>query len=467
MPRTLVGRALLTFAFVATAAVLAALLARSLERPAQVGVVIGAASLAALAVPLLLARDLGRKLTDQRRWIESLEGDDTHAARPAATGPAEVDDVARAADALVVRQADRLRALAERHAKLSTVLDGMSEGVLAVDRQERVILLNPAAARFFGVDARASLGLPVEEVARNATLLRLVTATSTGGAPEETDAELAGEEERLLQVRSTPLRDAHGHAVGALLVLNDVTRVRRLENVRRDFVANVSHEIRTPLTTIKGFVETLLDGALRDPKDTESFLRIIARHADRLNAIVEDLLALSRLEQEGERARVALEDGRVADVLRAAVDACRWSADAKGVDVTLVCPPEISARINAPLLEQAVVNLVDNAIKYSEPGSPITVEGRRFDGNVVITVGDRGSGIEAAHLPRLFERFYRVDKARSRKVGGTGLGLAIVKHVAQAHGGSVSVESTPGRGSSFSITLPAVSTQSAKVLTEN
>jgi len=236
---------------------------------------------------------------------------------------------------------------------------------------------------------------------------------------------------------------------------HDVTRLRRLENVRSDFVANVSHELKTPITSIKGFVETLLDGAVHDPEDARRFLKIVAAQADRLNEIIEDLLTLSRLEGDTERAGISLQPGRIRDVLQAAAATCQLKATEKNVEIELTCDDGLRVEINAALLEQAVVNLVDNAVKYSPGGQTVHVEAAKTPAEIVIRVRDHGCGIGPDHLPRLFERFYRVDKARSRKLGGTGLGLAIVKHIAQAHGGRVTVESVPGEGSVFSVHLPS------------
>lgn len=232
-----------------------------------------------------------------------------------------------------------------------------------------------------------------------------------------------------------------------------IARLRQLETVRRDFVANVSHELRTPITPIKAAVETLQEGALRDEQEAKHFVNMIARHADRLGAIIEDLLSLSRIEEE-EKAGIDLEQGALEPVLRAAIQACSAKADHKNVRIELACPERLQAGINPPLLENAAVNLIDNAIKYSDPGRTVWVEAKRAGGEILIQVRDQGCGIEKEQLPRLFERFYRVDKARSRMLGGTGLGLAIVKHIAQTHGGRVSVESTPGEGSIFSLRLP-------------
>jgi two-component system phosphate regulon sensor histidine kinase PhoR len=235
-----------------------------------------------------------------------------------------------------------------------------------------------------------------------------------------------------------------------------------LESVRRDFVANVSHELRTPVTSIKGFVETLLDGAMHNPEELQRFLQIVAVQTDRLNAIIEDLLALSRIEQEEEKAEIELGQSPVRAVLETAVEVCRMKAAEKNIRLELACDAELAAPMNAPLLEQAVINLLDNAIKYSAPEQTVQIAAERSGGEIAIRVRDCGCGIGREHLLRIFERFYRVDKARSRKLGGTGLGLAIVKHMAQAHGGRASVESTPGQGSTFTIHLPLALSESVK-----
>jgi two-component system phosphate regulon sensor histidine kinase PhoR len=255
-------------------------------------------------------------------------------------------------------------------------------------------------------------------------------------------------------MQSSPLLDANKEHIGTLVVFNDVTHFRRLENMRRDFVANVSHEIKTPLTAIKGFVETLHQGSVDNPEEADRFLGIINKHVDRLSAIIEDLLSLSRIEQEDEGKIIKLEEGYVNDVFQSAIQICRSKAEEKNITIRPVCNEPISAKFDTTLLEQAVVNLLDNAIKYSEPKSTILLKAQRNNSEIRIRVEDQGIGIAKKHLPRLFERFYRVDKARSRKMGGTGLGLAIVKHIAQAHGGRITVESTLGVGSVFTIHLP-------------
>jgi two-component system phosphate regulon sensor histidine kinase PhoR len=270
---------------------------------------------------------------------------------------------------------------------------------------------------------------------------------------------LRGLRDRTLRMRGTALRDVSGDG-GAVIVLNDVTEMKRLERVRRDFVANVSHELKTPIASIKGFVETLLDGAAEDPADRQRFLDIIARQADRLASIIDDLLALSRIEQSEGTGDLPRQTVRVRELLDAVIGDCQPRAAERSIRIEVECDASLSAEVNPPLVEQAVINLVDNAIKYSEPGRAVRIVAGadaatdRAPAAVVISVRDQGCGIEAEHLPRLFERFYRVDKARSRKLGGTGLGLSIVKHIVQAHGGTIAVESAPGVGSRFTIRLP-------------
>ncbi len=266
---------------------------------------------------------------------------------------------------------------------------------------------------------------------------------------------LNGGEERVLDAQGTVLLDAGQQAIGALVVLHDITRVRRLEIIRRDFVANVSHELRTPITSIKGFVETLVHENLEDREQSLRFLAIVLKQVNRLDAIIEDLLLLSRIERGAEEQTVELADECLVDVLRSAVEMCQKKAAEKQIGLEVECPAGLVAEINAPLLEQAVVNLIDNAVKYSPNNGAVRITAEQRGGELVIGVEDAGCGIAPKHLPRLFERFYRVDKARSRELGGTGLGLAIVKHIVTAHKGSVRVESTVGKGSVFFIHLPA------------
>jgi two-component system, OmpR family, phosphate regulon sensor histidine kinase PhoR len=352
---------------------------------------------------------------------------------------------------------DKIGTLTRERNEREAVLSSMVEGVLAVDPDERIIAVNAAAAGLIDGEPTAAEGRTIQEVLRNPALQRVVAQTLSGQEPVEADIVMhVGSEDRYLQANGTLLHasDADQSPVGAVVVLNDVTRLKRLEAVRRDFVANVSHELKTPVTSIKGFAETLEDGALDDPDAARRFVRIIAGQADRLNSIIGDLLALSTLEQSENEPHLSLEEADVCDVVHVAVEVCEPKAQAKGVAIGVSCASRPLAAVNRPLLEQAIVNLVDNAVKYSPEGSAVEVSLIEAVGEIVISVRDQGQGVPREHLPRLFERFYRVDKARSRDLGGTGLGLAIVKHIAQVHGGSVSVDSRVGEGSTFRIHLP-------------
>ncbi|MEX2111827.1 MAG: ATP-binding protein [Pirellulales bacterium] len=365
----------------------------------------------------------------------------------------ELAELAERFNAMAELFQQRMGVLIQNNNEQKAVLASMAEGVLAVDSHEHVISMNKASARLLGIDQAQAQGRPLGEVVRNADLSRFISRALTCREPIQADVILLGDRQRVRQAPGAALHDSEGRSIGAVVVLNDVTDFRRLEHIRRDFVANVSHELKTPITSIKGFVETLLDGASQDPVDAERFLRIIAKQADRLHAIIEDLLSLSKIEQSEDAEDIVLDPAPLRGVLEAAVHACHGAAREHDVAVNVACDADLQARINPMLLEQAVVNLLDNAIKYSEPRREVRVSAERAGNEVLIHVADRGSGIADEHLPRIFERFYRVDRARSRKLGGTGLGLAIVKHIVQAHHGHVTIDSTLGIGSTFTIHL--------------
>jgi two-component system phosphate regulon sensor histidine kinase PhoR len=366
----------------------------------------------------------------------------------------ELADLSRALNETARQLQERISTITNQRNELEAILSSMIEGVLAVDGEGHIVSINKAAAGLLSIDPTQVRGRTVEEVVRNVDIQQLVRDTIESGEPTEGQIFLLTNGGRFFRLHGAGLVGSHGEKSGAVIVLNDMTRVRRLENVRRDFVANVSHELKTPITSILGFVEALREGAIDEPERARRFLEIIANHADRLNAIVEDLLSLSRLEEESEKRKLSFEKANVKPVLAAAIELSKSRASDKRMAIELSCRDDVDARINPALLEQAVVNLIDNAIKYSEPGSKIQVSVRREDGKIGIAVRDEGCGIERKHIARIFERFYVVDKGRSRKLGGTGLGLAIVKHIAQVHGGSVTVQSTPGKGSTFTIHLP-------------
>ena len=416
----------------------------------------GSALVAGLIVAILslaVSRRISQSLYELTRGAKSFaRGELQHRLRVPETE--ELRLLATAMNQMAAQLDSRLQTVLSQRNQFEALLGSMQDGVLAVDEQEHLIILNASAGRLIGIDPGKALGRNIQEVVRNSDLQKFVADVLAREGPARAEIVLEGEGEQFLDAHGAPLRDAQGLDIGAVIVLHDVTRLKRLEAVRRDFVANVSHELKTPITLIKGFIETLLDGKPHSTEDVNRFLGIVAKQANRLDAIIEDLLSLSRIEQEHEGAKIALENVPLRGVLMNAVRDCEPKAEMKQVKLTLDCDPQLRTDLNAPLIEQAVINLIDNAIKYSEPGKSVEISAYVANGELTIRVRDYGSGIPKEHLPRIFERFYRVDKSRSRSLGGTGLGLAIVKHIAQAHGGRVGVESILGAGSTFYIHLP-------------
>lgn len=404
-------------------------------------------------ISLLISRHITKPIERIRQSaLRFAHGDLTH--RINIPAPEEIEVLADTMNQMSSQLAERIQTVTKQRNELEAVLENMVEAVIIVDRQERLIRCNQAAIRLFKLNPAMIGRRSIQETIRNADIQRFIKKTFEQGSPVEDVLRLYVEQERFLHVHGTSLYETEDHIEEILLVFHDITRLKQLENMRREFVANVSHELRTPITSIVGFIETLQDGAIHDPGNAGRFLSIIERNANRLNSIINDLLTLSKIEQGKENKEIALEDDRIKDVLDTAILVCKERASKHQLTILLDCNEMLRARINTPLLEQAVTNLLDNAIKYSDPGTQIQVKAIQEGQEVIISVEDSGCGIAAEHLPRLFERFYRVDKARSRTLGGTGLGLAIVKHIANAHQGRAIVESAPGKGSTFSIVLP-------------
>jgi len=418
-------------------------------------IVLGGLIIAVFAsiLSLVISRRITRPIEQIKRTAESIARGNFQV-RSLVDQSDEIGSLSDAINNMATQLRDRIDTVMRQRNEIEAILSSMIEGVIAVDEEEHIISMNQAAAAMFSCDINNAQGRSIQEVIRNTVLHEFVKNALTSQKPVEKDILLYTDVERIINAHGTVLRDADEHRVGALIVLNDVTRLWKLENIRRDFVANVSHEIKTPITAIKGFVETLRDGSVKDPKDSKRFLGIIEKHVDRLDTIIEDLLSLSRIEKEVEREEIILHEDPIRDVLQSAVQVCEIKATPKKIRVELSCSKNLMAKINAALLEQAIVNLLDNAIKYSDEGGIVQVQATQNESEIIISVRDQGCGLDEEHLSRIFERFYRVDKARSRQMGGTGLGLAIVKHIAQAHGGQVSVESTPVEGSTFSLHLP-------------
>jgi two-component system phosphate regulon sensor histidine kinase PhoR len=381
--------------------------------------------------------------------------------RPESPDTVELARLATALNQMAVQLENRIETVISQRNEYEAVLSSMVEGVIAVDMAEHILSINAAAIKMVG-DRNTSLkGRNILEAIRNRDVYQIVTDALAAGDYRERDILLRQEEEKIIHMQCIPLCNAGNERIGTLIVLHDVTQIRNLDTVRREFVANVSHEIKTPLTTIKGFVETLLQGSVETAEEREKFLGIIKRHTDRLGAIIEDLLSLARLEQQEigeEQKEIDVQDHfeprLIKDVIDTALQVIKSKADRKKIVLALSCDPKIQVKMDGTLMEQAIINLLDNAVNYSPMESRVSIKVASGNEDLCIHIKDQGPGIPSQHLSRLFERFYRVDKARSRKLGGTGLGLAIVKHICQVHGGKVTVESEPGKGSTFTIRLP-------------
>ncbi|MFO0567596.1 MAG: ATP-binding protein [Polyangiaceae bacterium] len=417
---------------------------RSLALVAFLVAVVVAVVLSSVAAQL--ASQDARALTDAARRMAA--GD--LAMRTRAHGKDELGELGRALDSLATNLSSSLAELRAERDRVSGILSGMQEGVLLLDRDARVALVNPALREMLLLPSDAQGKSPLE-VIRHAELKELLDEVLDDSEPHDREIEVGGLKPRRLLVRAQPLAGEQG---GTLAVFVDVTETRRLETVRRDFVANVSHELRTPVAAIRSAAETLEMSLERDPQASGRFVDIIDRNAGRLHQLVEDLLDLSRIESQKYRMSYELLD--VSRAFSHALDLFREAADRKGMRLVADVARDASrAAGDAKALEHVLSNLVDNAVKYCPKGSTVKLSALAEHEGVRITVSDDGPGIEARHLPRLFERFYRVDAGRSRELGGTGLGLSIVKHLVEAMGSSVEVESELGSGTTFSFWLPS------------
>jgi two-component system phosphate regulon sensor histidine kinase PhoR len=353
---------------------------------------------------------------------------------------------------LAQRKEEQTRALEERDRRSQAVLDSMVEGLVVLDSRHHVVLANRAAAELFGF-AQPATGRTLIETVRHHEVATLVERLSKESAVIGNELRIEGTPSRFIQVNAVTLKEDTGHAAGAVLVFHDLTRLRQLEGVRQEFVANVSHELRTPLSLIKGATETLLDGAKTDPVALDRLLTIVDRHADRLTLLIDDLLLLARLDSD--RVTLNLQPLALRPAVQEVMSDLSTRAPDRKTTFENAVPAGLMANADPDRIRQVLSNLIDNAVKYGRPGGVVKVSGKIMDDTFVeLCVQDDGPGIPAEARSRVFERFFRADKARSREQGGTGLGLAIVKHVVQAHGGDVRVESELGRGAAFYFTLP-------------
>jgi len=361
----------------------------------------------------------------------------------------------RALDALT----ERVTTLAAQRAEAKAILRSMPGAVIALDLEQRVVNTNRVAERVLDLDPDATRGRLLHEVVRQPALLEFASASVGATDLRTSEFTLRGVTDRIVSALSRPLLSADGELVGVVIVLQDVTRLRKLENLRRDFAANASHELRTPVTNILGYIETLQECQDAEPEQRANFIAIIRRNAERLAAIIEDMLELARLESPDSGGLRGLELTPLREMLEEVAASFAPDLERKRISIDVQAPERLQAELNPGLMSQAISNLVANAIRYSPEGTVIQLECRRSEQggeipHVEFAVADQGPGIAEEHLSRLFERFYRVDPARSRELGGTGLGLAIAKHVAMLHDGEIGVTSEPGRGSRFWIRAP-------------
>jgi two-component system phosphate regulon sensor histidine kinase PhoR len=408
-------------------------------------------SLLALALAYFISRSLIRRVRRLKQLAEGL----LDVPRKSEEASDEKDDMG-ALELSLARVAAQVRVLVDRlrleSARREAILASMAEGVLAVDSDLRVIFSNDAVIRAVGGSRRIPENTRLLELIRDTGLFEMLREVVKTGETRKHRLRITGDKERSFEVQAGPLEMPSGSA-GVIAILYDVTDLERLEQVRKDFVANVSHEMRTPLAGIIGYSETLMDGALEDKENNRRFVQIIHSNAIRLNSIASDLLVLSELESKVDPP----EAGRIAvrDVVESALAIVEQEAEARGVTLIREEIQDLHVMGTRLRLEQAVLNLVANAIKFNQPGGEVRIRVvPDASGEVSITVSDTGAGIPSQDLPRIFERFYRVDKGRSRQVGGTGLGLTIVKHVIERMNGTIEVQSQLRHGSTFTVRLP-------------
>jgi two-component system phosphate regulon sensor histidine kinase PhoR len=346
----------------------------------------------------------------------------------------------------------RIEDLESEKGKISVILNHMNEGVIAVDRRKQIVMINPTAEKIFACRGAALQGKSLIEVTRHPQIEKVVDHALREQKTLSEEIQISGETKKTLRLSVVILKE-RARDIGAILVFHDMTELRRLENVRREFVTNASHELRTPLTAIKGFVETLLGGALKDPPAGERFLKIIAEETDRLGRLVDDILSLGAIEQKiallkKDRIDLAAKLTVILEQFKAEIEKNGLTVENRLSGKALTLPGD------GDKIHQVFVNLIGNAIKFNRPGGKIIISADQKREGLTITIEDTGIGIPEEDQSRIFERFFRVDRTRSKELGGTGLGLSIVKHIMEAHGGFASCQSTPGQGSRFSVFFP-------------
>jgi len=365
------------------------------------------------------------------------------------------DEIGQLADSLNLMSEElenKIRIISEDKDKMKVVLSSVIEGIVAIDKEGRIILFNHALKNMIDCSSNRVLEKFHWEIIRNNQLNELLKETLQKGQALTREITLFSPQEKIFHASANPLNEKN-KVWGAVVVLNDITEIKKLEKMRSEFVANVSHELRTPLTSIQGFVETLKEGAINDPEKAQYFLEIIEKQSNRLNNLIEELLQLSKIESQ--EIAMNLQSINLRNLIDKTISEFKKKIEQKDHKIKINISPQLPlVKADSEQFEVVFRNLLDNALKYTPDGGEIYISALEKAENIYIEIVDNGIGISAEHLPRIFERFYRANKDRSRKLGGTGLGLAIVKHIVQAHQGTIGVESKPGKGSKFFFTLP-------------
>ena len=365
----------------------------------------------------------------------------------------EIDELSQTLNTLSLKIQKNTKELDIKYIEQQAILASMQEGVLAIDKKQQIIQINRAAMSILEInnlddtDSRI-----IQQHIRFSNLQNFIKKILLTKKQATKDMTLNASSIKSVQVTGSPLTNEKGVNIGALIVMRDITDLRKLEEVRTDFVANVSHELKTPITSIKGFIETLSSDDFKHNEETKKFLEIIRQQSNRLNTIVDDLLTLSRIERKEEH--IVFDLFPLENIIKNSIALCHHQAEKKNIKIKMNCDSNSEIKVNSALLEQALVNLIMNAIQHSNSNTTISLIGQMKDKKIIISVQDEGIGIEKKHHTRLFERFYRIDSSRSRNDGGTGLGLSIVKHIVNAHKGEISLESEIGKGSIFTIKIP-------------
>ncbi len=406
----------------------------------------------------VIALLLWRKWTAPWPQIEQLVSQIARGESPSTfliSGGADPHRIGLALETIFARQRDLERQIAGRESDTQTILGAMEDGVLVVDERSLITLMNSTFQKLFDLRDPA-VGVPLVEAVRHATLDQLIAGTlKTGEAMRSelsiTDSRSHGE--RHIEVSAVPIKKTDAEMSGAVVLFHDITKLKQLDQIRREFVANVSHELRTPLSILRGYIEVLLDEPETSREELARILSIMDRHSKRLQRLVNDLLSLAQLESS--QATLELGTVRMDELFNNLIRDWKEKLAAKNLKVVVDLAPEaLTLQADATRLEEVLYNLLDNAVKFSHENGQVHLQATRLGSDMVLSVADTGFGIRKEHLPRIFERFYRADKARSRELGGTGLGLAIVKHIAQLHGGRVEAESEVGRGTNIRVILP-------------